>query len=108
MRFRPTVSPPENGCADWASVGHCGGTVRVYVGSFSSGTIRALTVSFRVEGIEKGCFCGGMLGGSGGNRVGVGRTFRGRSRSGSSVFRNVVYTFCRSDMSSKGKSRLTS
>src|SRR5689334_8305192 len=89
-RSRPAVSPPEKGCADWTSVGHIGGTLRVYVGSFSNGVSRAFFSPSNEEGMVKGAFCGGILGGRGGSCVGVGIVFRGRSRSGSKPFRYVV------------------
>jgi len=98
MRSRPALSPPENGCADWASVGHFGGILSVYAGSFSRGESSAFFKSAKVDGIEKGSFCGGILGGSGGSWVGVGSVSRGRSRSGSKPLRNVVYTLGRSAM----------
>ena len=41
----------------------------------------------RVEEIEKGACWGGMDGGNGGREVGVGRTFRGASRRGSTDLR---------------------
>jgi hypothetical protein len=47
-----------------------------------------------------------MFDGSGGSSVGAGNTFRGRSRSGSSDLRYVVYTFGSSDICEYGRSRL--
>ena len=56
-------------------------------GLASKGRWRAEMVEERVEGIEKGACWGGMDGGNGGREVGVGRTFRGASRRGSTDLR---------------------
>lgn len=99
-------SPPVNGCADSVPGGHRGGVGSPREGSALKGARRADLRASRVEGMLKGTGWGGINAGRGGRRVGVRRALRGRSLSGSRDLRCVVYTFGRSEISVKGRSRL--
>jgi len=63
-------------------------------------------ISSREVGIVKGCDCGGIEVGRGGNLVGAGRTRRGACRRGSTLLRYEVKTSGRSRGLRKGMSRL--